>query len=772
MDAPDIATAVKTPSTPSQASPPPTATSLNTVDVVRLLDRIRGGIETLLERGGIDARASRQGQVQYKVGACVACRAAKTKCSQGNPCERCKVSGATCEYLKHVRRGRKSEPTPNALLLASLLTDADNVYSAITGKAVDQKPLDVLRGAKASIVRVPPSQAAPPTLQHLAISEQPEDEHHDYGSTESDNDADSSPLPASAETSSTAINFGGLISNPLAVLAHIASGPKAKLETTEQESGTSMAFLPAVYDSVASADQYFSTGLYEIRLDVMPEVDPVNLGILSSQQLKMVMDFYFSTLYPSSFYLDPRVHTPELLRNVSPFLTTVLAYIVSAYVPALAHLVPALYEHVLLLSNRIFAFGYKSLEIVQAYCLLAEWAPAPNNWGSDRQWSWIGQARRIATEVRLDKSTNFALVLRYASATAIPEQAQELFTLDRKRTWTLLFITEIAVSVSTGRFEAMSGLNFKEGFRAQVPDVDPKDPLYNLTALEALHRIYAKSLMLAAGLREEMSPSPDSTNTDIRDAFMASYTPDLQAWQKRWTAASSQVLVMSGHAQTILLTISLQFPGPVLPVLNRCRSSALKTVRVIAEKPDPSLLYGPSALVTAMAYAATLLLRIEGLVSSSGGKSEYATVRPLCCAVASTLEKMAAQRGGVRTYASLHATRIRSLLGELDALPSSSAALTQQPSAPVPAAPVPVDLNFDLALDASSLLADLTPYDNTLFGPSVSTTNPDLSWLDQPGGVPPDVSGGTGMFGASLGGQQQAMDWPTGNWWATTPGLG
>jgi hypothetical protein len=90
-------------------------------------------------------------------------------------------------------------------------------------------------------------------------------------------------------------------------------------------------------------------------------------------------------LRPSTFHLDRRIHTPDLLRATSPFLTAVLAYIVAGFVPALVHLLPALYAHVLFLSNRVFSNGFKSLEVVQGYALLAEWAEAGVNWGSDKQ---------------------------------------------------------------------------------------------------------------------------------------------------------------------------------------------------------------------------------------------------------------------------------------------------------------------------------------------------------------------------------------------------
>lgn len=111
-------------------------------------------------------------------------------------------------------------------------------------------------------------------------------------------------------------------------------------------------------------------------------------------------------------------------------------------------------------------------------------------------------------------STNDVTCARYASITEVPERAVELFGEDRRRTWALLFMSEVlcalyftlsttlsslllssySLCVLTGRFGAVLGLNFIGGFRPDplhpTPPPDPSDSNYNFLALEALHRIY------------------------------------------------------------------------------------------------------------------------------------------------------------------------------------------------------------------------------------------------------------------------------------------
>lgn len=82
----------------------------------------------------------------------------------------------------------------------------------------------------------------------------------------------------------------------------------------------------------------------------------------------------------------------------------------------------------------------------------------------------------------------------------------------------------------------------------------------------------------------------------------------------RWltkATTDTQTQITFLYAKTILLSISLQFPGPVVPVLEKARSSALAILRLVATQLDSSVLYGANSMVTTIVYAATLLLRVR-----------------------------------------------------------------------------------------------------------------------------------------------------------------
>jgi len=84
-------------------------------DPKHLLAHVAKGLESLIDRGTIDARPSRQGVAAPRVGACSACREAKAKCSQGETCTRCIQNNVACAYPLFAKRGRKRTMTPCVL---------------------------------------------------------------------------------------------------------------------------------------------------------------------------------------------------------------------------------------------------------------------------------------------------------------------------------------------------------------------------------------------------------------------------------------------------------------------------------------------------------------------------------------------------------------------------------------------------------------------------------------------------------------------------------
>ncbi|GAA6040025.1 hypothetical protein JCM8097_004744 [Rhodosporidiobolus ruineniae] len=608
--------------------PPPPPPPLS--DPVALLTRSREALSQLVEAGNIDARPSRQGPAPPpKSGACTACRNAKAKCSQDEPrCTRCIHQNIECSYPVFNKRGRKRMMTPNQALLVNVHRDLEAALSLLanSGGSTPNRPSPIN-----------------PTVAALRASS-------DAGSSSS-----SSPSASTAEhheDEDETRRFKNVIESPLAVLAHISS--LKVTESTEEESGKT--FLPKDKAEAGPAEGYFATGLYQLRSDADPGSDPVKLGLLTEAQLDSLVAFYFHRLHPWFFHLSPSLHTPTFLRNVSPFLTTSLAYITATFQPELHHLVHALHEHVQRLSTRVWADGLKSLEIVQAYLLLIHWTPIEDDWGDDRRWGWLSQAVRIATEIKLYKPLNPATFGFYHSVTPLGEGAFEALLQMRAWSWKLISVTEIALCVSTGRTASVQGLACMNLGSLLPRSLPPDDPFYNITALIHLNQLYGKAIIHSNHL-EDSDDAADSRSPEHRQAFKDSWQRDMQRWVEEWPAVNPVVRLIAQHNTTILLSIALRFKGPIQPVLDECRLSAFETAKLAITWEGDSINYASNLIVVNIAYAATLLLRIL----AAKGPIDPET-RALCSAVADVLIRIGNLRPSIRTLATLHGTRIRTLL--------------------------------------------------------------------------------------------------------------
>ncbi|KAK4054167.1 hypothetical protein OIV83_001193 [Microbotryomycetes sp. JL201] len=619
--------------TVAQAS---SAASGSSASLEAVLERVHKGLEHILSSGGVDSRPSRQTPLAPKTNLLdpgsqseVARAVEKQKPNAVKVPSALDVRQPTANANTHVlfaKRGRKRAMTPNMVLLESIQRDIDSALRRFQ------------RGTTSGTSPTARTSMSPQNI------------------TEADTE----------ESAPEARDLESVIESPLAILAHISS---LKIgESTEEESGDTQSVMPGSKANPTPSEQYFATGLYQSRTDREPALDPVTLGLLNEQDLARLVNIYFAHLHPFSWHLSPDIHTAQFLRDTSPFLTTVVAFICAGYDPLSRHLVAMLQSHAMFLSDRVFSEGFKTVEIVQAYILLIHFAPIENNWGDDKRWGWLGMAIRIATEIRLDKTLTASTYQFYRSVTPLRDNMFADLAKDRAKTWMLLQVVEIALCVSTGRLGAVRGLNLVNAFRVWVPRCEPSNPEYNLCAMEDLHKVYTKAIALSSGLREETSNDDGS----LRESYNASWQNEMQQWRQTWPAANGYVKIVSQHATTILLSISLRFRGALRPILEECKRSAMETLRIMKSWPNDSIEFGSNLLVVNLAYAATLLIRI---MSSTGMLADAEQeARNLCRAASEVLARMGQRRPTIRTLAALHATRIRNLLDTSEAGMASAAA--------------------------------------------------------------------------------------------------
>ena len=105
-----------------------------------------------------------------------------------------------------------------------------------------------------------------------------------------------------------------------------------------------------------------------------------------------------------SMYFDPKLHTLEFVRERSAFLLVVILAVASTYTPicSSARLHEQLVVHAARLEGEVRNKHLKSVEIIQAFLLLASWTDVPCTLCRDRTWLYVSHAIALAVELRLD----------------------------------------------------------------------------------------------------------------------------------------------------------------------------------------------------------------------------------------------------------------------------------------------------------------------------------------------------------------------------------
>jgi hypothetical protein len=123
------------------------------------------------------------------------------------------------------------------------------------------------------------------------------------------------------------------------------------------------------------------------------DYDPIVNGVVNLHLATELFDQFMKHLNPFISQLDPSLHTFWYVREKSSFLfTAVLAAAAKLLHPALRK---SLLSHAEELFIESFRCGAKSVETIQAICILTYWKEARDN----RAWLNVGHAIRMAIEL-------------------------------------------------------------------------------------------------------------------------------------------------------------------------------------------------------------------------------------------------------------------------------------------------------------------------------------------------------------------------------------
>ncbi|KAF6763809.1 fungal-specific transcription factor domain-containing protein [Ephemerocybe angulata] len=414
--------------------------------------------------------------------ACTVCRRLKMKCvgaEHGPPCKRCITGNHECIF-EESNRGKRSSKKHEQLSrsLRKMERTLDTVLKSIGNPSI----------ASGMISR---------TASYSS--------HHHHGH-----------VPGSPKLHSLPDNA----LNPLGLLAE-ASLANRRSQASKPQRNTSTGD-PKL--GVAS-DNYFKPGPMTIlplrRLYIERQIQPEMLSFVSTDEVVALFDIYFEHINRHCATLDRSFHTPSLVCSRSPFLLTTICSIASKFYTAKPELHPRLTELAKKLAFSVPAKGYKSVEIVQAYILLALWGcGAVERYEQDKTWLLLGMAIRMATDLNLHRKT------ATSSADTAEGKARDVEVHNRERTWILCFALDRSFSAQMGKANYIIR-NADQWCHSPV--AVPSD--VSLVAYAELQRVLSRSLdFLYSGTD---SANGLQTNIDYL-LVIKTFEAQLYTWKQRW----------------------------------------------------------------------------------------------------------------------------------------------------------------------------------------------------------------------------------------------
>lgn len=629
--------------------------------------------------------------------ACTVCRRLKMKCvgaEQGPPCKRCQTGNHECIF-EESNRGKRSSKKHELLTrsvrkmeraLETVLRSIGNpsIASGMISRSPSPSNSPKVASGTQALLATSPS----PTLTGSAFP------------------------PASGSPKLHSLPDSSL--NPLGLLAE-ASLANRRAHAKYTSAMVARPTNPDENKLGVASDHYFKPGPMTIlplrRLYIERQVQPEMLSFVSTEEVLELFNIYFDHMNMHCNLLDRDFHTPSLVCSRSPFLLTTICAIASKFYTATPELHGRLVELAGKLAFDVPAKGYKSVEIVQAYLLLALWGcGAVERYEQDKTWMLLGMAIRMATDLNLHRKT--AVV----AADTQEGRARDVEVHNRERTWILCFILDRSFSSQMGK-----PCSIKEDFIIRnveiwcnAPTATWSDP--SLAAYSDLQRIVSRSLDFLYS--EINSASGLQTSCDYF-LIIKTFESQVIASAKRWRMINEPSPRDPPHVLEYRKLISQFYLNYTMLVLNsfglqnalerspvdighffaRCHSSAMTCATIVRDQLGPSgyMKYSPDSHFVQTSYAVLSLLKLVRPEFSAYLDDEEKTIN-LIKDVAAVLDKIAVNQ---QHTPALYSSFLKALISaRLD--PTSGA--SSKPAVPTPPSPSNVSSSLPSFVDPGTLL--------------------------------------------------------------------
>lgn len=591
--------------------------------------------------------------------ACTVCRRLKMKCvgaEHGPPCKRCQTGNHDCVF-EESNRGKRSTNSSNrkheqlTKSLRRMERTLDTVLRSIgnpsiTSGMISRSPSPSNQAAGTQALLDGDSPPGSPRQQHVHNQRQP------IASTSGTAHRSSSPKLHSLPDNSL---------NPLGLLA------EASLANRRAQGShlSSLIARPADNDSAAqkvgvASDNYFKPGPMTIlplrRLYIERQVQPEMLSFVETETVIELFNIFFDHMNMHCSLLDRDFHTPSLVCSRSPFLLTTICAISSKFYTPKPELHYRLTDIAKKLAFGVPAQGYKSVEIVQAYLLLALWGcGAVERFEQDKTWMLLGMAIRMGTDLNLHRKT------ATSSSDTEESRARDVEVHNRERTWILCYCLDRSFSAQMGKPYSIREdyiiCNVNQFLVS--PCAIPTDA--SLGSYLELQRILSRSLdVLYSSVN-----SPSGLQLDI-DYLMVTRTIETQLYSWMQVCGDrirQHVNVMDPQMMQYKMIIVQFYYNYAMLVVNsfglqnaldrssvdithffaRCHSAAMKCATLVRDELGPKnyLKYSPDSHLVMTSYAVLSLLKLVRQEFQPFLENEPTTIE-LVRNVADVLESIAA----------------------------------------------------------------------------------------------------------------------------------
>lgn len=387
---------------------------------------------------------------------------------------------------------------------------------------------------------------------------------------------------------------------------------------------------------------YWAFGMYSSRLDKGPTLDPISCGAMALDTAKDLFGLYMRRLNAPITLLDPHLHTFQYVRSHSALLLTsacALAARFASHIPKAEELAQKLDGHVRdKLLPAVLLEGYRSVEISQAFIILAAYHLNTASIDGDRSWSLVGYGIRIAAELDMNarlvserSAVSSSKAVTPVSAPAdtpssttrqsqngtadeengplSPEEASQRKLRNRERTWCNLWLFENSLATHMGRRTTLGDdpviLGVSAGWN-RAPYAIPGDEaivaIISLRRMMQKNREYFEHSVLADRSNEDGALETSASTRFQLDFYRKSCAADLDSWRAAWVkplGEGEQSLRMrngrlyAAYARLILnsypLKSTVDFES-LKPIYAESYNSAMTYLTLFTDKHDSSTL--------------------------------------------------------------------------------------------------------------------------------------------------------------------------------------